>query len=97
MCNFENTLHFFHFSIDLDMSRITHLLADIMNPKISASGNFLTFSMSVTAQLVYFIPILQYHLQYSIGCINMSSFIQTFPFSKQLELSNKNRLKIYQI
>ena len=47
MCNFENILRFSHFSIALDMSRITHFLAEIMNPKNSASGNFLTFSMSV--------------------------------------------------
>ena len=46
MFNFENILRFLHFSIALDMSRITHVLAEIMNPKDSASGNFLTFSMS---------------------------------------------------
>ena len=46
MCNFENILRFLHFSIALDMSRIMHFLAEIMNPKDSASGNFLTFSMS---------------------------------------------------
>ena len=39
MCNFENILQFLHFSIALDM-------AEIMNPKNSASGNFLTFFMS---------------------------------------------------
>ena len=47
MFNFENILRFLHFSIALDMSRIMHFLAEIMNPKDSASGNFLTFSMSV--------------------------------------------------
>ena len=47
MSNFENILQFLHFSIALDMSRITHFLAEIMNPKNSASGNFLTFFMSV--------------------------------------------------
>ena len=47
MCNFENILRFSHFSIALDMSRITYFLAEIMIPKKSASGNFLTFSMSV--------------------------------------------------
>ena len=38
------------------MSRITHFLAEIIDPKNSASGNFLTFSMSGTAQprLVFF-------------------------------------------
>ena len=46
MCNFENTQRFLHFSIALDMSRITHFLAKIIDPKKSASGNFLTFSMS---------------------------------------------------
>ena len=46
MCNFENILRFLHFSIALDMLRIVHFLAEIMNPKNSASGNFLTFSMS---------------------------------------------------
>ena len=46
MCNFENILRFLHFSIALDVLRITHFLAEIMNPKNSASGNFLTFSMS---------------------------------------------------
>ena len=35
-----------HFSIAIDTSRITQFLAEIMNHKISASGNFLTFSMS---------------------------------------------------
>ena len=29
MCNFENILRFSHFSIALDMSRITHFLAEI--------------------------------------------------------------------
>ena len=37
-----------HFSIALDISRITHFLAEIMNPKNSARGKFLTFSMSDT-------------------------------------------------
>ena len=46
MSKFENVLQFSHFSIALDMSRITHFLAEIMNPKNSASGNFLTFFMS---------------------------------------------------
>ena len=46
MSNFENILQFLLFSIALDMSRITHFLAEIMNPKNSASGNFLTFFMS---------------------------------------------------
>ena len=46
MSNFENILQFSHFSIALDMSRITHFLAEIMNPKNSASRNFLTFFMS---------------------------------------------------
>ena len=46
MCYFENILQFSYFFIALDMSRITHLLAEIINPKDSASGNFLTFSMS---------------------------------------------------
>ena len=46
MCNFENILQSSHFSIALDMSRITHFLAEIINPKNSASGNSLTFSMS---------------------------------------------------
>ena len=45
MYNFENILRFLHFSIALDMSRITNFLAEIMNPKNSASGHFLTFSM----------------------------------------------------
>ena len=47
MCNFENIIRFLHFSIALDLSRITHFLAEILNPKNSASGNFLTFFMSV--------------------------------------------------
>ena len=46
MCNFENILRFSHFSIVLEMSKIKHILAKIMNPKNSASGNFFTFSMS---------------------------------------------------
>ena len=46
MCEFENILGFLHFSIALDMSRIRHFLAEIMSPKNSVSGNFLTFSMS---------------------------------------------------
>ena len=46
MCNFENILQFLHFSIALDMSRIMHFLAEIMNPRNSAGGNFLIFSMS---------------------------------------------------
>ena len=46
MCNFENILQSSHFSIALDMSRITHFLAEIMDPENSASGTFLTFSMS---------------------------------------------------
>ena len=54
MSNFENILQFLHFSIALDMSRITHFLAEIMNLKKSASGHFLTFSMSV---LILPIPI----------------------------------------
>ena len=45
MCTFENKLRFLHFSIALDMSRITHFLSEIMSPKNSASGSFLTFSM----------------------------------------------------
>ena len=45
MCNFEDILRFLHFSIALDMSRIMHFLAEIMSPKNSASGSFLTFSM----------------------------------------------------
>ena len=44
MCNFENILQFLHFSIALDMSRITHFLAEIMNPKNSSGGNFLTWN-----------------------------------------------------
>ena len=47
MCNFENILRFSHFSIALDMLRITLFLAEIMNPENSASRNFLTFYMSV--------------------------------------------------
>ena len=46
MSNFENILQFSHFSIALDMSRIPHFLAEIMNPKNSASGNLLFFYMS---------------------------------------------------
>ena len=46
MSNFENILRFSHFTIALDKSRIMHFLAEIMSPKNSASGNFLTFSMS---------------------------------------------------
>ena len=47
MSNFENILGFSHFSIALDTARITHFLSEIMIPKKSASGNFLTFSMSL--------------------------------------------------
>ena len=50
MCNFENILQYSHFSIALDMLRITHFLAEIMNPKNSASGNFLTFFMSAFSE-----------------------------------------------
>ena len=46
MCNFENILRSSHFSIAIDMLRITHFLAEIMDPKNSASTNFLTFPMS---------------------------------------------------
>ena len=52
MCNFENILRFLHFFIALDMSRMTHFLAEIMNPKNSASGKFLTFSMSGTEHIM---------------------------------------------
>ena len=51
MSNFENILRFSHFSITLDMSRITHFLAEIMIPKNSASGNISTFFMSVRGVL----------------------------------------------
>ena len=53
MCNFENILRFSYFSIALDMLRITHFLEEIMNPKNSASGNFLTFSMSAIYDRFY--------------------------------------------
>ena len=55
MFDFENILQFQHFSIALDMSRITHFVAEIMNPKNSASGNFLIFLMSAK-QLVLMSP-----------------------------------------
>ena len=51
MSNFENILQFSHFSIALDMSRITHFLAEIIEPKNSASGNFLTFFLSVDEKI----------------------------------------------
>ena len=54
MCNFDNILRFSHFSIALDMVRIMHFLAEIMNPKNSASGNFLTFSMSAYSTINIF-------------------------------------------
>ena len=54
MFNSENILRFSHFSVALNMSRIMHFLAEIMNPKNSASGNFLTFSMSADSTINIF-------------------------------------------
>ena len=34
MCNFKNIQRFLHFSIALDMSRITHFMAELTSPKI---------------------------------------------------------------
>ena len=48
MCNFKNVLQFLPFSIALDMSKTSHFLAEIINHKNSASGNFLSFFMSAS-------------------------------------------------
>ena len=47
MCKILNIYYDFR---TFDMSRITHFLAEIMNPKNSASGKFLTFSISKLGQ-----------------------------------------------
>ena len=43
LCNFENMLRFPHFSIPLNMSRITHFLAEIINHKILLAETFKLF------------------------------------------------------
>ena len=68
MCNFENILQFLHFSIALDMLRITHFLAEIMSNKNSAGGNFLTFSMSVFQDSVLIVQCLEWESPTSPSC-----------------------------
>ena len=76
MCNFENILRFWHFSIALDMSKITHFLAEIMDPRNSAGGNFLTFSIS--AILVGRVPLdtIGHHHWVSLSTIGYHSNFQ---------------------
>ena len=83
MCNFENIIRFLHFSIALDMSRITHFLAEIMNPKKSASENILTFSMSAKTYL-------RPKLIWSQNCFGPATFLDPKVFWPKIFCGPKN-------
>ena len=91
MCNFENILRFLHFSIASDMPRITHFLAEIMNPKNSASGNFLTFSMSAHMLFIY-----ECNVECTTFCLRAGTVVKIFDVSPVVSsfFSNTKSLKL---